>query len=94
MDADGEGASDADGGTDGWDGGGTQDVVESDAIVDRIDGEVGAVDASHCSNGAADGDETDVDCGGPTCNKCTKFRRCLVNTDCINFCNLTTHKCG
>ena len=31
---------------------------------------VPAIDASTCSNGVEDGDETDTDCGGAVCERC------------------------
>lgn len=41
-----------------------------------------------CNNIVKDSDETDVDCGGPTCPRCEESKRCLVNEDCIsNYCN-------
>jgi hypothetical protein len=49
-----------------------------------------------CSNGVKDGDETDVDCGGPqpmlggTCaNLCPTGMACVANTDCVS--NLCTN---
>jgi hypothetical protein len=38
--------------------------------------------ASLCANAIKDQDETDVDCGGSKCTKCTEFKACNVNTDC------------
>ena len=35
-----------------------------------------------CSDGFMNQNETDVDCGGSTCSKCAKNRRCAVNQDC------------
>jgi len=36
-----------------------------------------------CINGIQDGDETDVDCGGPTCaQRCGTGQSCLQNSDC------------
>ncbi|CAB1097917.1 unnamed protein product [Ectocarpus sp. CCAP 1310/34] len=40
-----------------------------------------AFDAS-CSDGEKNGDETDVDCGGPSCSPCPSGSTCLVGTDC------------
>ncbi len=37
----------------------------------------------HCSNGAKDDDETDIDCGG-SCPKCADGRVCQVGGDCSN----------
>ena len=42
---------------------------------------------STCLDGAKDGDETDVDCGGGTCGlKCELNKFCIINTDCVNYC--------
>jgi hypothetical protein len=47
-----------------------------------------------CSDGLQNGDETDVDCGGPTCHKCAANRHCEAATDCASGkCDATTHKC-
>ena len=35
-----------------------------------------------CTDGIKDGNETDVDCGGPTCGPCGSGEMCVVNTDC------------
>ncbi|HEY0132938.1 MAG TPA: fibrinogen-like YCDxxxxGGGW domain-containing protein, partial [Nannocystis sp.] len=35
-----------------------------------------------CSDGFKNGAETDVDCGGPTCNKCELAKACLLPGDC------------
>lgn len=37
-----------------------------------------------CDNGAKDGAETDVDCGGGTCPLCQIDQTCLVNGDCAS----------
>jgi fibronectin type 3 domain-containing protein len=48
---------------------------------------------SHCSDGAPNGDEGDVDCGGSCAAKCDAGQRCNGNFDCAsNFCvNLICH---
>jgi hypothetical protein len=48
-----------------------------------------------CSNGAQDGTETDVDCGGGTCaTKCDLNEKCVAATDCASAqCNPLTHLC-
>jgi hypothetical protein len=39
----------------------------------------------HCTDTALDGDETDTDCGGPTCTtRCANTQSCAVNTDCAS----------
>ncbi|MFW6197671.1 MAG: hypothetical protein ACOC5B_02285, partial [Myxococcota bacterium] len=40
-------------------------------------------DAESCSNGAQDGDETDVDCGG-TCPSCDTGATCAQGADCLS----------
>jgi hypothetical protein len=50
-----------------------------------------------CSDGATDGAETDVDCGGGTCATCGVGKRCMGDTDCStltcrgNVCKCTTN---
>jgi hypothetical protein len=44
--------------------------------------------APPCADTVKDGAETDTDCGGPTCPKCSPGKACLVNADC------TTNWCG
>jgi hypothetical protein len=51
---------------------------------------------STCSNGIVDGDETDIDCGGPTCPACQLDYDCNVNSDCASglFCVTGAGVCG
>ncbi len=43
---------------------------------------------TQCQNERKDGDETDVDCGGPTCSGCVNDKLCTQNSDCLsNQCN-------
>jgi hypothetical protein len=35
-----------------------------------------------CADDLKNGQETDVDCGGPACPKCVDGRKCMVGTDC------------
>ena len=60
-----------------------------DACSDNRDCEIGLrCDASGfcgvdpCQNEVKDGDESDVDCGGPDCGACALGDDCLANTDC------------
>jgi Alpha-L-arabinofuranosidase B (ABFB) domain/Ricin-type beta-trefoil lectin domain-like len=41
-------------------------------------------EAPDCNDGAATVDETDVDCGGRTCEPCAEDNRCLAGTDCLS----------
>ncbi len=38
--------------------------------------------APTCSDGEKNGDETDVDCGGPDCSPCDEGEECIVSSDC------------
>lgn len=43
--------------------------------------------AKHCENGLKDADETDVDCGGPSCLPCADGQVCAAPSDCAStFC--------
>lgn len=48
-----------------------------------------------CSDNIKNQDETDVDCGGATCNKCLEDKACAAGTDCqSNNCDIgKTDKC-
>ena len=37
---------------------------------------------SSCSDGILNGDETDIDCGGPVCHSCADTQRCDFDSDC------------
>ncbi len=52
-------------------------------------------DANQCNDGALDGNETDVDCGGGTCSGCGVGKKCKFTSDCLSGegCDLTTHTC-
>jgi hypothetical protein len=38
--------------------------------------------SASCSDGIRNGNETGVDCGGPTCGSCTPGATCELPTDC------------
>jgi len=40
--------------------------------------------APSCSDGVLNGHETDIDCGGPWCNKCADAKKCSLVTDCLS----------
>ena len=40
--------------------------------------------ASRCMDNQKDGNETDVDCGGPDCSPCANTKKCKVDTDCVS----------
>jgi hypothetical protein len=49
--------------------------------------------AASCTDGAKDGAETDVDCGGGTCKKCSSGEGCSANGDCDTG-KCTSGKCA
>ncbi|RME55293.1 hypothetical protein D6777_01000 [Candidatus Woesearchaeota archaeon] len=56
--------------------------------------------AATCSDGIKNQDETDVDCGGSTCNACADGQSCSVNSDCqsndcqSNVCQAPAPQCS
>lgn len=57
----------------------------------------GACVAVSCTDGRKDQDETDVDCGGPTCrgtSPCGRWKKCTVSEDCATgYCESTSKLC-
>ncbi len=50
--------------------------------------------ATSCLDRVKNGKETDTDCGGPSCKKCTVGKSCVSNTDCFtNQCDSDSKKC-
>jgi hypothetical protein len=51
--------------------------------------------SNHCEDHRQDGDETDVDCGGPVCASCQVGQKCISSADCQSghFCNGSTKLC-
>lgn len=71
-----DGGDDLDGGED-RDGG-----SETDAGMDT---DAGMMVMPSCSDGRRNGDETGVDCGGPTCpTRCPDLGRCSISSDCAS----------
>jgi hypothetical protein len=69
-------------------------LVNSDCASMACDSVTLMCDTSHCVDGHKDADETDVDCGGPTCPHCAVGKQCLVDTDCVNnACDVVNHVC-
>src|SRR5579883_2953069 len=66
----------------------------NDCITHSCDGTVCL--AATCSDGVENGNETDVDCGGPVCDamgkRCATGQKCLAATDCqILICDAGNH---
>jgi len=76
------------------------DADTSDAVSDGSTADASASDAAPlatCSDGAKNGDETDVDCGGSCATKCAVASACVASVDCAsgsvctgNICSLPT----
>jgi len=43
-------------------------------------------DVSLCADSILNGDETDVDCGGGSCEGCENDKKCMLDTDCAGKC--------
>lgn len=56
-------------------------------------GQAGAAGGPSCTDAIKDGDETDVDCGGTTCPKCTSGKTCTVDGDCSTGACSVAGKC-
>jgi beta-glucosidase len=67
-----------------------QPPEDRNLLVDKVDVVCGGT-APTCTDAIKNGNETDVDCGGPTCPDCANGKLCLVNGDCVSGnCNLGT----
>ena len=63
--------------------------VDEDCEIDLFcDADGTCQDPHSCSDGVKNGQETDIDCGGPNCRRCPDGEACFINNDCeSNFCN-------
>ncbi|MEZ4450462.1 MAG: DUF4215 domain-containing protein [Nannocystaceae bacterium] len=70
-----------------------------DANMNEADGCTFACKVPTCADGAKNGDETDLDCGGPSCSPCAVGQACKVAEDCetnsciTNLCTPTPTSC-
>src|SRR5438046_1048841 len=54
---------------------------------DLVMRDVSMMPPNECANGFTDGEETDQDCGGPTCAPCADAKSCKMQRDCLSmFC--------
>ena len=67
----------------GSDGGSDSGAGDSSVNPPTTDGSV--VDLTMCKDGAKNGEETDVDCGGPSCPPCANGKSCLARRDCTSL---------
>ena len=58
--------------------------TDCDLTIANIDCINGICAKPQCNDGARDGAETDVDCGGGTCQKCANGMKCAVAADCTS----------
>lgn len=58
------------------------DALDCESLVCDVSTETCA--APTCDDGAPNGNETDVDCGGPECPSCPAPGNCVMGTDCIS----------
>ncbi len=62
---------------------------DTDCAFDACDAVTHVCISSPCDDHRQDGEETDVDCGGPLCGACLVGQRCQVSFDCQSG-----HACG
>jgi hypothetical protein len=67
---------------------------DTDCASNACDAKAHQCITDQCGDGRQDGEETDVDCGGFTCNACRLGQGCQSNYDCIGgaFCS-PSHQC-
>jgi len=73
-------------------------VVNADCTSGGCDPKTQMCAPNQCTDGIKDGTETDVDCGGATCDAagdtCALGQKCLVDADCASKgCDATTKSC-
>jgi len=69
-------------------------LAPSDCLSGICNAARGICGANACSDGVQSPGESGIDCGGPTCAKCSIGNSCTVNADCISAnCNATTRRC-
>jgi hypothetical protein len=70
-------------------------LVDPDCISTWCDLQTLVCITDHCTDHRTDGDEGDVDCGGPTCPSCLPGQHCNSSADCQSghFCNGSTKVC-
>jgi hypothetical protein len=65
----------------------------STCVASANGGPTGTCVARHCLDASKDYDETDVDCGGPSCSRCRQGYSCTAASDCAtNICG-PNNKC-
>lgn len=59
--------------------------ASSSAVSSSGNGGVGGMGQPTCSDGIKNQNETDVDCGGGTCNGCASGKMCAIDGDCLSM---------
>jgi hypothetical protein len=57
---------------------------DTDCVSDACDAITHECVSNQCGDRHQDGEESDVDCGGPYCNSCGGGKRCQGNFDCLS----------
>jgi hypothetical protein len=60
--------------------------VDADCVSMACDANTLTCVPNECNDHQQDGQETDVDCGGPICAGCAAGKKCMVNSDCVTMC--------
>jgi hypothetical protein len=56
--------------------------LNSDCASNVCDADTLSCATDHCTDHHSDADETDKDCGGADCTRCTIGKRCKIDSDC------------
>lgn len=59
-------------------------AVDGDCADAKCNPSSKVCNAPACNDGVRNGDETDVDCGGPSCLKCADTKKCALADDCVS----------
>ncbi len=69
-------------------------LVSRDCAAGACDGQSRTCVADHCHDHRLDGDESDIDCGGPSCATCALYHSCQDDGDCASqHCDPLSHLC-
>jgi hypothetical protein len=70
-------------------------TADSDCADQYCDANTDTCATPTCTDGIENGEESDVDCGGSSCNGCADGKACTADSDCTNqYCDATTDTCA
>jgi hypothetical protein len=70
-------------------------LANTDCDGAQICGEAHACAPTSCADGVQNGAESDVDCGGGACARCSDGKHCDYDADCASsLCHMSDHLCG